>query len=41
MSAIENLKLNKKVTAAMLDAGYFNPKELQSKILPQIGRAHV
>ena len=36
MSAIENLKLNKKVTAAMLDAGYFNPKELQSKILPRI-----
>jgi ATP-dependent RNA helicase RhlE len=36
MSAIEKLKLNKKVTAAMLDAGYFNPKELQSKILPRI-----
>ncbi len=36
MSAIEKLKLNKNITAAMLDAGYFNAKELQAKILPRI-----
>jgi ATP-dependent RNA helicase RhlE len=36
MSTIEKLKLNKKVTDAMLDAGYFNAKELQAKILPRI-----
>ncbi len=36
MSAIEKLKLNKNITAAMLDAGYFNAKKLQNKILPRI-----
>jgi len=36
MSAIENLKLNKNIKAAMLDAGYFNAKKLQAKILPRI-----
>lgn len=36
MSAIEKLKLNKSLTAAMLDAGYFNAKNLQAKILPRI-----
>ncbi|TAF82575.1 MAG: DEAD/DEAH box helicase, partial [Sphingobacteriales bacterium] len=36
MSAIEKLKLNKNISKAMLAAGYFNAKKLQTKILPRI-----